>query len=182
MNYSNTSNNRTEIGSLLPNFLLMELNDDETDNPINNSTYSKLVKSDTQPKKKHINKKNKNVDYTKTEVHSKTNFNCSKNYSNSSYNKSYYINNEFQQKPGQHKQSSKLKSQVYNNESSNSSFIKASTQQSSESESYKTRRDTLRRGSDKESNTETDYDTVEEFIEIHGVHLAQYICTQKGSR
>jgi hypothetical protein len=171
MNYPNISKNSSEIGHLLPNFLLMELNDySEEENTSKNYTNTADVKPQ---KKKTNNKKKKNYDSNKKDLHYKSNINLSKNYSNSSYNKSYYINNEVQNKP-----SFKVKDQSYNYENS---FYLGSTAKSSDSESCKARKDYFKRSSG-ENNTETDYDTIEDFIETHGVHLANYICTQKGSR
>jgi hypothetical protein len=137
--------------------------------------------------KKSKHKKNpkddisKNYNTQQQDIHYKVhNFLPSKNYSNSSYNKSYYINPEPKFKP-----QPKMSNFNNFNYESNSSYILASTNKSSDSETGKNRfgeSKNSRRSSDKDSNTETDFDTIDDFIETHGVHLASYLCTQKGSR
>jgi hypothetical protein len=160
-----------------------------TDNEEHKYTINYEQQYKNKQKHKHHNhnhKNNKQTYINQEDLHYKLNlYNPSKNYANSSYNKSYYINPEKVSKHHHHKKNNHF----YNNNESNSSYInKASTNKSSDSESSKSKVGEFLEMRSKKKNagvdslTETDNDSFEDFVESLGSNLANFICSQKGSR
>ena len=177
MKNQQTNNPKYNLESLLNNFLKIDIYpnmDDFFNKDISNENFPRndsSIISDIVPKrdihKKHKYKSKDNFNPNKNPIQQP-----SKNYSNSIYNKSYYIN-----KPTNKNKKFK-KFYDGNNESSSSNKKISTAYRSSDTESHQ--------GYDKkrysESNTENEYDTLEDFLETLGVDLCTYLCSQNGSR